>query len=319
MLRPVVAPAAITAIELITRGLSSTNYRVRLHDAPPLQLRVVPAGARTCAKEVAILRLLAGATPVPGVRHAAPDHARPHYVAEWIEATPLDELLQGGAVEDARGLGAAVGETLAGIHQHRFAASGELDADLRVTPFEHGRAADATDDGDGPTPAGSDYARFLHAMIFRSPAHVRLGAERACRLWERVLREDAACDWSAGDHRLVHFDYNPKNLLVRRSGASWEVAAVLDWEFAAAADPLCDVGNLLRHRSSYPAELVNGFIDAYAAAAREWLTPDWIGRARLLDVSSPVESLGSARDRPGPHALALELLDAFIREPSAPR
>jgi len=48
---------------------------------------------------------------------------------------------------------------------------------------------------------------------------------------------------------LVHADYNGKNLLMQSTHEGWQVAAVLDWEFAFAGSPLFDTGNFLRHEA----------------------------------------------------------------------
>ena len=42
---------------------------------------------------------------------------------------------------------------------------------------------------------------------------------------------------------MVHGEYGPQNLLV--DAATWEVSAVLDWEFAHDGDPLEDLARAL--------------------------------------------------------------------------
>ena len=50
----------------------------------------------------------------------------------------------------------------------------------------------------------------------------------------------------------MHADYNGKNLLMQSTHEGWQVAAVLDWEFAFAGSPLFDTGNFLRHEADFP-------------------------------------------------------------------
>ena len=52
--------------------------------------------------------------------------------------------------------------------------------------------------------------------------------------------------------RLIHCDYNLKNILVKRIGSDCKVVRILNWEFAAAGSPLMDIGNYLRFADELP-------------------------------------------------------------------
>ncbi len=82
---------------------------------------------------------------------------------------------------------------------------------------------------------------------------------------------------------LVHADYNPKNILVRQVGGHWQVAAVIDWEFAFAGWALTDVANMLRHPEMLPAGYPDAFVAGFGAAGGG-LSDGWERRARVLDV-----------------------------------
>jgi Ser/Thr protein kinase RdoA (MazF antagonist) len=106
---------------------------------------------------------------------------------------------------------------------------------------------------------------------------------------------------------LVHGDYKRSNLLIRRAAATWQVAAVLDWEFAFAGPALVDVGIFLRAGSALP----DGFRDAFAAGYRDAggkLPTDWLALSRLLDVVSMLTFLDDARERPHVFAECVEVL-----------
>lgn len=318
MLAPVVQPAMVERIDRVERGSSSTNWRVEVRNGKPLHLRLVPGGRRVAAKEVAVQRLVSPTVPVAPVLHEACSGTHPYYVALWIDdAVPLDGVLGEEQLDDGAGLGAAVGRTLAAIHQYMFERGGDLGEGLEVLPWGgEGVVAAAELQGtsgrdDVPRREGSSYARLLHRMLFRSRAYGRLGANRSAELWNAILLEDALYDWRSERACLVHFDFNPKNLLVRFGREGWSMAAVLDWEFAASADALFDVGNFLRHRADYPSDVVDGFIAGYRASA-PWVTRDWLRRARFLDLSSQLEQLGSATEKPTGHRIAVELLNEFL-------
>ncbi|HET6334698.1 MAG TPA: hypothetical protein VFG30_15855, partial [Polyangiales bacterium] len=139
MLAPVAPPGVIERIERVERGHSSTNCRVEIRGGTPLHLRLVPGGRRVAAKEVAVQRLVSPTVPISPVLYEAAHAAHPYYVARWIDdAVPLDRVLAGEQLEDATGLGAVVGRTLAAIHHYTFDRAGDLGEALEVVPWDHG-------------------------------------------------------------------------------------------------------------------------------------------------------------------------------------
>ena len=97
--------------------------------------------------------------------------------------------------------------------------------------------------------------------------------------------------------RLVHGDVNPSNILVRREGGAWRVAAVVDWEWSVSLSPLMDLGNILRDRG-WP---IDPFRAALLAAYRERagnLPEDWPIRSDILELTSALEFLSQPQDRP---------------------
>ena len=106
------------------------------------------------------------------------------------------------------------------------------------------------------------------------------------------------CAAAVADHsRLVHSDFNPKNLVVAQDGAGWRVSAVLDWEFAFAGPPLTDVGNMLRFGDDLPDGFEDAFIESFAAGGGE-LPPDWRRIAEALDLVALLDLAARERDNP---------------------
>jgi aminoglycoside phosphotransferase (APT) family kinase protein len=83
--------------------------------------------------------------------------------------------------------------------------------------------------------------------------------------------------------RLVHSDYNGKNLLAVARDGLWTVSAVLDWEFAFSGSPLADIGNMLRFDEEQPDGFAAGFIAGYEEAAGP-LPPGWREISEALDL-----------------------------------
>lgn len=308
LLRGLMGVEELVGIELIERGFSSTNYRLARRSAEPWHLRFVPSGREVCEKEVAIQRALAGRVAVPRIHVSRPDgEPWPFYLGEWVAGTPLDELFaatEGSRpLEDPEGLGSELAETLLAIHAVEFELEGDLAHGMRVVPWPELLP--------WMDPNQPVLRQFVRHFLFDTPCRVRVGESRAAAIWKRLEEVEAALLPHAPRHALVHSDFNPKNLLVRREEGAWIVSAVLDWEFALAGDPLMDLGNLLRQRANYDERFVAAFVEAYESRAT-WLPADWRARCPMLELTSAVESLSSAHDRPGAHGQAHEIIERFL-------
>jgi aminoglycoside phosphotransferase (APT) family kinase protein len=116
------------------------------------------------------------------------------------------------------------------------------------------------------------------------------------------------------DRTLVHGDFNGANILLRRGGGDtrWEVAAVLDWEFAMAGTSLFDVANMLRHyKLRFGVGFERPFIGGFQAAGGT-LPPRWREIARLLDFMSLVELLSRLDAGPTMVRDVLAVVDAYL-------
>lgn len=270
-------PCAVTGFAPLSGGLANTNYRVTVAGREePVVVRVYTRDAAACAIEVAIARLVVNSIPVPRLLYAACDAAPPYAVSSWVEGAKLEEILLSGDAADARDTGFAAGAALAKIHTHTFDQAGFF--------------------GSGPGPdSGLIVAEPLGLIRAACEGYVdaRLGEERVrARLSEPLAERlamamdqyapllDALPDRAA----LLHGDYKPQNLLLRHSAdGRWEMAAVLDWEFAFAGPPLFDLGQLLRYRATLPPQYTAG-VEAGYLAADGTLPAEWPRLTRLLDL-----------------------------------
>jgi len=118
----------------------------------------------------------------------------------------------------------------------------------------------------------------------RMPADLRDRASGLVWQWAPQL---ARLDEEA---RLVHGDFNGRNLLVRCLAGRWSVVAVLDWEFAVSGSPLADLGHFLRYERDSSPLAEPHFSNGYLHAGGK-LPPDWRQLSRRVDVIALCESL----------------------------
>jgi aminoglycoside phosphotransferase (APT) family kinase protein len=260
-------------------GLRNANFKLRLDSQPePVVLRIYEHDASLCRKEMDLLRLAGGSVPVPEIIHAEPcglEDLPPFTLARYVEGISLRDLRRSGDTEAAAAAYSA-GETLAAIGRVTFARPGWLGPGPAVTaPLLEGK---------DPMPRFVDLCLASINLARRMPADLRDGASGLVWRWAPQL---ARLDEEA---RLVHGDFNGRNLLVRCLAGRWSVVAVLDWEFAVSGSPLGDLGNFLRYqRAAHP--LAEPHFSAGYLHAGGVLPRDWRRLARVLDLAAVCENL----------------------------
>jgi aminoglycoside phosphotransferase (APT) family kinase protein len=269
----------VISAEPLQGGIMNWNYSIRLSGSSDrFVMRFYDRQPASCAKEVRILDLVRDDVPVPRVLHANVSGATgwpPFCVLEFIDGISLRELRARG---NAKGVAEAcydAGRLLPRLARHRFARSGILTADLEVAegPFAGVSSAQVIE-------------HFTSSPLFRQ----RVDGSLLARITDRVHASDA--DVAAGDDEvtLVHGDFNSPNILVHETAGAWRVAALLDWEFAFAANIYVDIGNMLRYErpgeSRYEPHFSRGLMDA------GWKAPaGWVERARFADLPALCELL----------------------------
>ena len=260
----------IAGVEPLTGGYSNENLLLTTAGGDRYVLRryLRPGARRTGAVEAALARRLRDVVPVAEVVAAAPEHGL--LLSEFVPGELLGVALTQGV--DPGGLGAAARQALVAIGDVTFERPGW---------FTGPELVPASDDVPG------DLAGFVADCLTRSEALSLKERGELVALAESVRpRLDAL----AVRARLVHCDYNPKNILVRRTSGTWLVTAVLDWEFAMSGHPLVDVGNMRRFRSDYPPAFDEGFTAGLDDAA--------LADAEALDLFALADLLTRPPDSP---------------------
>jgi fructokinase len=263
---------AVTRVVPLAGGFSSGTYRLERDGASPLVLRFPGQGGAAVELETTLAARLDGLVPVPPIvlADASGEVAgRPFVVTRFVEGDPVDRLLPTLSPDAQASLGHAVGAVLAPIGLVELTGPGLVDGQLRPVQRLFDDPAD-------------DLVAYAERLL--GPGRVRdeLGAAGA-DAWLARLRDGApALRPLRGASRLVHSDYNGKNLLALADGDGFRVTAVLDWEFAHSSSPLVDVGNLLRFTEEEHPAFAAGAIEGFVAAGGS-LPDGWRLQARLID------------------------------------
>ena len=286
----------IESVSLLAGGFINSNYRLWLRDGTSLVLRI---SARTgdLKKELGVLKHVYGAVPVPAIM--AEDFSKPYPFAliEFIEGTLLSEgLTQLDSGELAK-VAVDAGTTLQAIHSFDLGQAGFFDENFVFNPaFEN---------------FGGSLYDYICSNLQTGRVRERLGEELAERALEAV-RAKRDVYWSIPNcTRLVHCDYNLKNILIRRADSVWQVVGILDWEFALAGSPLVDIGNFLRFEDELPSGFREAFIQGYLSDSNE-LPSNWREAARLLDLAAMVNFLEREGDAPKSFGTAIWVIEKTV-------
>lgn len=293
-IRAALRALGLAPTELVPLSGGYRNFNFRLETpAGPAVLRL-SEDARALAREAALLRRLGSqGLPVPELLGEAPGAA----LLAFCPGEAVNRLKPPPA--ELPRLGHAIGAALAVIHRQRFAEAGFFDADLAICePLQ---------------PFGEAWLGYARGVLRREPARSRAGAALCERALDVLNRCAGLLDTLPAVNRLVHSDFNLKNLLAAPDPHyehGWRIT-VLDWEFAHAGAPLADLGNFLRFEEALPVELGQGFLAGYTAAGGS-LGAHWRDQARLLDIAALCGFLENPEPRPRSIATAIAQLGHSI-------
>lgn len=280
----------VESIEPTKGGLANTNLRVQFERIElKLLLRLWTRDPKAAGKEFRLMQMMEGVVPVPKVNLFSrnnPVNGYPFMFMEWIDGVRLESILGELYKSDIGHLGQSIGKTLASIHAYRFDQAGFFDEELEVAiPMEMG---------------GAGLLRYTEECLDNPVVSERLGSELASITRNFVKSENHLLDKWTECPCLTHSDFNCSNILVKKS-EFWEVAAVLDWEFAFSGTPFFDFGNLLRN----PFCAIPGMTDAVEQGYLDGggtLPPEWKRMSKLTDLTAWLDFL--TRENTGPELIS---------------
>ncbi|HEY5004557.1 MAG TPA: phosphotransferase [Ktedonobacteraceae bacterium] len=297
MLQPVFPGKRVVEAELLTAGLCNTNYKIKVSDlADTFVLRLYIRDRAACQKDYDIFSLVQGRVPVPELLYVDRDGSRyntAYAVMKWVDGTLLSDVMATGNTADITECAYAAGTTLAHIGTYNFPQSGFFGPGLSIEhPFDAGNAT---------------FLGILEQFLFTENAGQRLGDTLSDQLWGFVKTHAYYLDSVKDAASLVHSDFKGVNILVRREQKRWQVAAVLDWEFAFAGSPLTDIANMLRYERLLPGKFEDEFIRGYLEEGGQ-LPHGWKRTCKLLDLLSLCEFLNA----PHPNNAMIEEVTGLI-------
>lgn len=294
----------IAATEILSGGLINTNIKVEFSSRqPPVVLRIYRGDAAICVKEGAVLQCVRPTVPVPEVIHVEPngvDGSGPFSILEFVTGVTFQQLKRRKDLEAIHQAAASAGETLARIGEFQFPKPGRLELDNELSAGARYM--------EGPDPIPRLLDSFLESKHLQQRIDASLQQRLHSFIWSWAYRLRPFDD----DSRLVHCDFGNRNILVDCVEGRWQVAAVLDWEFALSGSPLIDVGHFLRYETQEMPLREPYFSRAFVESGGS-LPDDWRRISRVLDLTALVECLTHDRLPEDIADEILQLIDSTLR------
>lgn len=248
----------ISAVELLPRGRSNTNYKLILDGGEAFILRIYSHG--DARRETYAMNLVRDLVPVPVEIYRGDSWpAFSFSVFSFLEGEVLQNVPEHSRV---------AAQALTRISSVVMASPGMIEPDGRTSKFSFGGVKG-----------------FILESLGNPVVQAWLGPEEVTLVFKILKQEESRLAELDAESRLVHGDFNPTNILIRDG----VVSGILDWEFCHSGTPYMDIGNLLRHTAAGYHQLIGLGLQAGGMD----LPGDWRQRASLVDLTSQLEFLTS--------------------------
>jgi aminoglycoside phosphotransferase (APT) family kinase protein len=254
----------------MTGGRSNALYRVRRASGDDAVLRICLGDRNRFRRECALLQRFAGRLPIPRVT-LADCEALPngYFIYDYIMGSAFKVLAK---TLDDESIGPAAEAAGWAIAQAGLQSPQDDARPFRADPFLEANDAE-------------NVPQFLAACAKSRIFAKRVGSETIAALARLVEAWTPQLLALTSQKALVHGDCSRSNVLVGPSHEGWDVARLIDWEFAAAGSPLIDVGHFFRYDGNRPSRIETRFAAGFRAAGGT-LPDDWQGLARLADLAA---------------------------------
>lgn len=260
----------ISELSLLSEGCANTNYKIMFaNQRPPVVLRIYVREKSALQREVAVHQLVAGKIPV--AKHFYADHRcqiypYPYAIMAWIDGTLMREIIISKDEQAIESCVFEAGEYLNILRQIKFHQGGFFDGELHIRPFNQ----------------EEKYLPFVLGLLKDEIVKDSLGASLLKAVSDLVKKNERLLP-NENDANLTHGDYDPANMLVKKTNGRWKIAAILDWEFAFAGTYLLDIGLMLRYGHRLPNSYEEKFIAGIHTGGFQ-LPKEWKKQAKLMDL-----------------------------------
>jgi Ser/Thr protein kinase RdoA (MazF antagonist) len=288
MIKSVLPNAAIKNYHIISGGCANLNIKIELKEnKTPFILRIYLRDKNAVFQEQKISNLLKNTLPVPSIIHIGSNDNYQFAILEFMPGIPLRDLLLSDDKCDIQGIMYEVGYMLSVISKHNYPDSNSL-------PQE-------------------SFLDFAKKSLTNTHVISELDPQKISEI--NYLFYKYKDFLPKTNSQLVHGDFDPANILVKKKNGSWKVSAILDWEFSFSGSTLYDVANMLRYAHHMPLEFSSAFIKGLQD--NNFILPhNWLISTHILNIFSLLDFLQrpDLQNKPSQRSDIHQLINHILKE-----
>lgn len=290
----------VESYEIVSGGCANLNIKVKQKNKEtPVLLRIYLRDKEAAYRELKISEMLQDKIPVPKIYLVDDFQEYKIAICEFVEGITLRDLLLSNKKFSMHSIMYRCGEILAGLAKIKFPKAGLFDKNIDVvTDF-----------------ASDEFIVYMQDCLKQEIVRTQLGPELVSAI-ENLFAKKKRFLPRGDEAHLVHADFDPSNILVRKVDDSWQIVSVLDWEFAFSGSTLHDIANMLRYAHHMPAEFEDSFIQSLRDIGI-FLPDDWKITINLLNLGSLIDCLARSDSENRPNqcqdikVLIARIVDSF--------
>lgn len=284
MIKYVFPTHSLVSEKMISGGCANLNIKIKLKGIKkPFILRIYLRDKEAAFREQKLGILLEKCLPLPLIRHIGDYKGYRFAFAEFIEGLSLRELLLSKRPHDISSLMYNVGLLLTKIRAHHFSKAGFLDNNLKVQEIL----------------SQESYLLFIQSCLKEEKFVSFLSSPLISQINYYMKKYEHFFPTSQ-EKNLVHGDFDPSNIFVKKEDHTWQISGVLDWEFAFSGSTLWDVANIMRYAHHMPPS----YEEAFCAGLREGgytLPENWHLTISLMNILSLLSCLKRSDPQTSPN------------------
>lgn len=281
-------------INLLSQGLSNTNYKLIFRERPPLVLRIYCRDASNAEKELLISKFFNNSLIIPKIYPSHTKHKQFNCsLMEFSEGINMLDAIQYKKINNLEKLYLNLGEKLNEIHAY-----------CEQEFINHKKLISDIEEIEPPI----SFLACLSTSL-KSPNFIkRAGKDRAEILENLYKNQEKEIAKLTSNMSLIHGDFKPANILVNLN--TNKVSTIIDWEFAKCGPQLLDIATLFRYNSLLDQEsLYLIFKKSY-----KFLKLPTLKELKILDTVNLCSLLAGQKERPKFYKSILEILDLTLKD-----
>jgi len=284
---------------LLTTGCANTNYLIQFDDGHKVIFRIYVRDHEAIPKERYIYQLAHETIPIPKILHSDTSLKKlshPFALVEYKNGTNMRDIILRGDNSDIAACAFAAGKLCSELRSITLPYPGFFQLDGSIKPFSK----------------DEEFYNFAFLMLDNDGVNSTLG-QKLCKQVSKWIEEHQDCLTELDDANLSHADFDPANMLVTKINDTFEITALLDWEFSYSGSYLMDVGQFLRFSYKLPSIYKTNFIEGLGADGLP-LPDHWELKSKALDLICLLSLLyfNPTVDRPNLNRDVCELIENTV-------